>query len=148
MGWGACINIGHTYLCPQRGSEGPLEVARMRTSHFDYTLPPELIAQTPAEPRDSSRLMVLHRDSDRIEHRRFWDIGDYLGLGDLLVFNDTRVIPARLRGRRPTGGQVELLLLRKLADGSWEALVKPGRVKVGERVNVGHTGSGEGALKA
>ena len=120
----------------------------MRTSDFDYTLSPELIAQTPAEPRDSARLMVLHRDSGTIEHCRFWDIGDYLRSSDLLVFNDTRVIPARLRGRRPTGGRVELLLLRKLADGSWEALVKPGRVKVGEMVNIGPTVSGDTALEA
>ena len=72
----------------------------MRTSDFDYTLPPELIAQTPIEPRDQSRLMVLNRDRGSIEHRRFSEIIDYLRDGDVLVFNDSRVIPARLRGRR------------------------------------------------
>lgn len=108
----------------------------MRTSDFDYSLPTELIAQTPAEPRDSSRLMVLHRETERIEERRFSDIGDYLNPGDLLVFNDTRVIPARLPGARKTGGRVELLLLRKRSPDTWEALVKPGRVRDGEVVFV------------
>lgn len=100
----------------------------MRTSDFDYELPPELIAQTPAEPRDSSRLMVLRRDSGTTEHRRFTDILDYLRPGDLMVFNQSRVIPARLFGvRDDNGGKVELLLLRREADGVWEALARPGR---------------------
>ncbi len=100
----------------------------MRTSDFDYELPPELIAQTPVEPRDSSRLMALHRASGRTEHRQFTDILEYLRPGDLMVFNQSRVIPARLFGTRDdNGGKVELLLLRREADGVWEALARPGR---------------------
>lgn len=100
----------------------------MRTSDFDYELPPDLIAQTPVEPRDSSRLMVLRRDSGTTEHRRFTDILEYLRPGDLMVFNQSRVIPARLFGiRDDNGGKVELLLLRREADGVWEALARPGR---------------------
>ena len=100
----------------------------MRTSDFDYELPPGLIAQTPVEPRDSSRLMVLHRDSGTTEHRRFTDILEYLRPDDLMVFNRSRVIPARLFGvRDDNGGKVELLLLRREADGVWEALARPGR---------------------
>ncbi|MBX3050949.1 MAG: tRNA preQ1(34) S-adenosylmethionine ribosyltransferase-isomerase QueA [Caldilineaceae bacterium] len=98
----------------------------MQTSLFDYELPPSFIAQQPAEPRDSSRLLVLHRESGAIEHRHFRDIGDYLDAGDLLVANDSRVIPARLHGRKPTGGAVEIFLLRQLdeAGTEWECLVR------------------------
>ena len=100
----------------------------MRTSDFDYELPLGLIAQTPVEPRDSSRLMVLRRTSGITEHRRFTDILEYLRPGDLMVFNQSRVIPARLFGTRDdNGGKVELLLLRREADGVWEALARPGR---------------------
>ena len=100
----------------------------MRTSDFDYPLPPELIAQTPAEPRDSSRLMVLDRATGGTEHRRFPDILEYLRPGDLMVFNQSRVIPARLFGvRDDNGGRVEFLLLRREAEGVWEALARPGR---------------------
>ena len=100
----------------------------MRTSDFDYFLPPELIAQTPIEPRDSSRLLVLDRGTGRVEHRRFHDILDYVRSGDVMVFNQSRVIPARLFGRRKdTGGKVELLLLRREGVGVWQALGKPGR---------------------
>ncbi|MBI2858804.1 MAG: tRNA preQ1(34) S-adenosylmethionine ribosyltransferase-isomerase QueA [Chloroflexi bacterium] len=106
----------------------------MKTSDFDYCLPPGLIAQVPVEPRDSSRLMVLDRSRATIEHRYFRDIIDYLNTDDLLVFNDTRVIPARIKGRRETGARLELLLLRKRGECLWEALVKPGRVKMGEKV--------------
>lgn len=88
----------------------------MNTSDFDYTLPPDRIAQTPIEPRDASRLLVVHRDTGRLEHRVFRDIVDYLRPGDLLVANDSRVIPARLHGRKTTGGQVEILLLRRAPD--------------------------------
>jgi S-adenosylmethionine:tRNA ribosyltransferase-isomerase len=88
----------------------------MKTADFDYTLPPELIAQTPIEPRDASRLLVVHRQSGLLEHRRFHDIVEYLRPGDLLVANDSRVIPARLHGRKTTGGQVEILLLRRAPD--------------------------------
>ncbi|HET7036657.1 MAG TPA: tRNA preQ1(34) S-adenosylmethionine ribosyltransferase-isomerase QueA [Thermomicrobiaceae bacterium] len=94
---------------------------------YDYELPEELIAQTPVEPRDASRLLVLDRASGQIEHRVFGEIGDYLAPGDLLVVNDTRVLPARLHGHRPSGGEVEILLLARRAPGLWEALVRPGR---------------------
>ena len=100
----------------------------MRTSDFDYDLPPELIAQTPVEPRDASRLMVLDRATGRTEHRRFTDVLEYLHPGDLMVFNQSRVIPARLFGTRDdNGGRVEFLLLRREADGVWEAMARPGR---------------------
>lgn len=100
----------------------------MRVEDFDYYLPPELIAQHPVEPRDTSRLLVLHRESERLEHRRFYDLPLYLRPGDILVLNDTRVIPARLLGKKAgTGGQVEVLLLRPLWGNCWEVLVRPGR---------------------
>ncbi len=100
----------------------------MRTSDFDYELPSELIAQTPVEPRDSSRLLMLDRATGRTEHRSFTDIPGYLRPGDLMVFNQSRVIPARLFGvRDDNGGRVELLLLRREAEGVWEALARPGR---------------------
>jgi S-adenosylmethionine:tRNA ribosyltransferase-isomerase len=104
----------------------------MRTDDFDYDLPEELIAQAPAEPRDSCRLLVLNRRDGTLEHRRFRDVGDYLEPGDLLVANRTRVLPARLVGHKPTGGLAEVLLLRRREDldalgGTWECLVHPGR---------------------
>ena len=100
----------------------------MRTSDFDYHLPPELIAQSPIEPRDSSRLLVLHRGTGDLEHRNFRDILEYLRPGDVMVFNQSRVIPARLYGRRAdTGSKVEFLLLRKNLDGTWQAMARPGR---------------------
>ena len=110
----------------------------MKTSDFDYFLPPELIAQTPVEPRDQSRLMVLNRSDGSIEHRRFFEIINYLRDGDVLVFNDSRVIPARLNGRRvDTGGGVEMLLLRRLEANVWEALVRRGkRLRAGTRVDI------------
>ena len=101
----------------------------MRTSDYDYHLPPHLIAQTPLEPRDSSRLLVLHRSTGRIEHRQsFRELADYLREGDVLVFNNSRVIPARLHARREgTGGRVEFLLLKRLEEGVWEAVGRPSR---------------------
>ena len=100
----------------------------MRTSDFEYDLPPELIAQTPAEPRDSSRLLVLERTTGQIQHRRFSQVLDYLRSGDVMVFNQSRVIPARIHGRRQgTGGRVQLLLLRRESPGLWQALGQPGR---------------------
>jgi S-adenosylmethionine:tRNA ribosyltransferase-isomerase len=99
----------------------------LKTYDFDYHLPEELIAQTPVEPRDHSRLMVLDRASDNLEHRRFYDLPEYLRPGDVLVFNDSRVIPARLHTTRSGGGNAELLLLRRLEPARWHALVKPGR---------------------
>ena len=99
----------------------------MKTHDFWYELPEELIAQTPLLQRDSSRLLVLDRESGQVSHRHFYDILDYLKPGDCLVMNDSRVLPARLLGHRPTGGAVEVLLLRDLGDKKWECLCKPGR---------------------
>ena len=106
----------------------------IRTEDFDYHLPPERIAQTPIEPRDHARMMVLDRKTGAIEHKRITDIVDYLKPGDLLVLNDTRVIPARLLGRKETGGQAEVFLLRPLQEGRWEALVRGKNLTPGKRV--------------
>ena len=112
----------------------------MRTDDFDYNLPDELIAQAPAEPRDSCRLLVLHRGDGSIDHRIFRDIIDYLEPGDVLVANKTRVMPARLIGRKPTGGTAETLLLNRREDvdpmgAVWECLVNPGkRLKPGAEI--------------
>ena len=100
----------------------------MKTSDFNYDLPEELIAQTPVEPRDHSRLLVYHRNGGQIEHKHFYDIIDYLNPGDALVINETKVIPARLLGiKEDTGVPVEVLLLRRRSATDWEALVRPGR---------------------
>ncbi|HEY3373936.1 MAG TPA: tRNA preQ1(34) S-adenosylmethionine ribosyltransferase-isomerase QueA [Candidatus Aquicultor sp.] len=100
----------------------------MRTEEFDYDLPKELIAQDPVEPRDASRLMVVDRKTGLIEHKIFRDVQDYLRAGDCLVINNTRVIPARLKGEKAhTGGKVEIFLLAEVEKNLWEALVKPGR---------------------
>ena len=110
----------------------------MKVADFDYELPPELIAQEPAERRDGARMMVLDRAARTIEHRRFTDLPDYLHAPDLLVVNDTRVIPARLFGRKAkagTGGKVEFLLLEETAPGQWNALMRcRRRPKPGEQV--------------
>ena len=111
----------------------------MKTSDFDYELPQELIAQTPLDRRDSSRLLVLDKTTGAREHRHFSDIIDYLVQGDVLVLNDSRVIPARLLGARETGGAAELLLLNEKEDGRWECLARPGkRLKAGARVIFGN----------
>ena len=117
----------------------------MKTSDFYYDLPQEQIAQTPIEPRDHSRLMVLHRDNDKIEHRHFYDILDYLDEGDCLIVNDSRVIPARIFGvKEDTGAKIEFLLLKQLSGNRWETLVKPGKkAKIGTRFIFG-----DGLLKA
>ena len=100
----------------------------MRTSDFDYDLPEELIAQTPLEPRDHSKLMLVDRDVGALSHDRFFNLPKYLRQGDVLVFNDSRVISARLFGSRDgTGNKIELLLLSRLREGIWRALVRPGR---------------------
>jgi S-adenosylmethionine:tRNA ribosyltransferase-isomerase len=112
----------------------------MRVDDFAYDLPETAIAQTPAEPRDASRLLVLDRAASSpghpaVRHRRFREIGEELHAGDRLVVNDSRVIPARLPARRPGGGAAEVLLLRPLADGRWESLVRPSRrLPVGARL--------------
>ncbi len=117
----------------------------MKTSDFYYDLPQEQIAQTPIEPRDHSRLMVLHRENDEIEHRYFYDILDYLNEGDCLIVNDSRVIPARIYGvKEDTGAKIEFLLLKQLSGNRWETLVKPGKkAKIGTRFIFG-----DGLLKA
>ncbi len=120
----------------------------MRTADFDYILPPERIAQTPVEPRDAARLMVLHRADRRIEHRTVRDLPELLRAGDLLVLNNTRVIPARLRGHKPgTGGAVEIFLLEPSTDGAWLALLRARRrPKPGARVVLGPLDDAEAEL--
>ncbi|HEY3111749.1 MAG TPA: tRNA preQ1(34) S-adenosylmethionine ribosyltransferase-isomerase QueA [Chloroflexota bacterium] len=114
-------------------------MSEYQTESYDYELPSELIAQRPLEPRDSSRLMVVDRARQTIEHRVFRDLPGLLVPRDLLVGNRSRVIAARLRGSKlPTGGAVEILLLRARGDGAWDALVRPGkRLSVGTRVGFG-----------
>ncbi|MBQ3297916.1 MAG: tRNA preQ1(34) S-adenosylmethionine ribosyltransferase-isomerase QueA [Bacilli bacterium] len=117
----------------------------MNTDDFDYELPEELIAQTPLKVRDSSRLLVLNKETGEVEHKHFTDIIDYLEVGDTLVLNDTKVLPARLIGvKESTGAVIEILLLKNINDDNWECLVKPARrVKVGDIVSFGN-----GELKA
>ena len=111
----------------------------MKTRDFWYHLPEELIAQTPLQQRDSSRLLRLNKDTGEVTHHHFYDIIEYLQPGDCLVMNDSRVLPARLLGHRPTGGAVEVLLLRDLGDKKWECLCKPGRkMQVGNEVVFGN----------
>lgn len=100
----------------------------MKLTDFNYTLPKELIAQHPAEPRDHARLMLYDKKTGDVKHAYFYDLYDELHEGDVLVFNDSKVIPARLYGKRvPTGGKVEVLLLTPKGDDCWEVLVKPGK---------------------
>jgi S-adenosylmethionine:tRNA ribosyltransferase-isomerase len=115
----------------------------MRTADFNYALPPELIAQQPAAQRDQSRLLVLHRDSGRIEHRRFRDVLEFLRAGDVLVLNNSRVIPARLRGvNAQTGGAFEMLLLEENAVNDWWVMLKPGkRARIGTQIQITHHAS-------
>lgn len=108
----------------------------MKTSDFDYDLPESSIAQTPVEPRDSSRLLVVNRHTGDLEHRLFRDVLDYLNPGDLLVLNQTRVIPARIFAHKPTGGRVELLLLRRRDALTWEALVGGKGLRAGSLLEV------------
>lgn len=106
----------------------------MDKSNFFYNLPPELIAQHPCERRDNSRLLILHRNTGVVEHKRFADIVDYFNEGDTLILNDTKVIPARIFGTKTSGALVEFLLLKCLDDGTWECLAGPGRkAKTGDR---------------
>ena len=116
----------------------------MKTSDFDYELPPELIAQTPLERRDASRLMTLNKATGEVGHRHFYELPSLLRPGDCLVLNDSRVLPARLIGHRESGGAAEILLLTDKGDKSWECLVRPGRkLREGARVSFG-----DGALTA
>jgi len=121
----------------------------MRTDDFDYILPAEMIAQLPIEPRDAARLLVLHRQSGKIEHAIFRDLGKYLTAGDRLVLNETRVIPARLYAKKlPSGGKVEILLLKKLDETTWEALVGGKRLQAGKRLQVLSRNGEDSALGA
>ena len=116
----------------------------MKKSDFDFYLPEELIAQTPLEKRDGSRLLVLDKESGAMDHRHFYDLPEYLRAGDCLVLNNSRVLPARLIGTRSGGGAVELVLLRDLGEGRWECLSRPGRkTKPGTELSFG-----SGELKA
>lgn len=112
----------------------------MRTEDFNYYLPEELIAQTPLKDRTASKMMVINRQNDEIEHKHFYDLTDYLKKGDVLVFNDTRVIPARLIGTKEGGtAAIEVLLLKRISIDTWEALLKPAkRIKIGGRVIFGN----------
>ena len=108
----------------------------MLVTDFDYELPQELIAQHPMEPRDHSRLLVVDKHTGRLEHKHFYDLVDYLHAGDVLVFNDTRVIPARLHGTKDTGAHVEVFLLTRKNATDWEVLVRPGKkLQVGAKIN-------------
>ena len=108
----------------------------MLVTDFDYELPQELIAQHPMEPRDHSRLLVVDKHTGELQHRHFYDLVDYLRPGDVLVFNDTRVIPARLHGTKDTGAHVEVFLLTRRDATDWEVLVRPGKkLQVGARIN-------------
>ena len=120
----------------------------MKVSQFDYHLPLELIAQTPIEPRHTSRLMVLNRRTGEITHRTFTDLVDLLHPGDILVANDSRVIPARLLGRKQTGGKVEILLLKQIDDLGWEALAGGKRLRPGVVVEIESTGATKPASPA
>lgn len=99
----------------------------MNIEEFDYFLPEELIAQHPIEPRDASRLLVLHKESGKLEHKHFYEIGNYLRPGDVLVINDTKVLPARLYAQKETGAQIEIVILKQVGLNQWQSLVKPGK---------------------
>lgn len=117
---------------------------KLKVSEFNYELPEELIAQTPLEKRDESKLMILDRKNQTIEHKKFKNIIEYLKPGDVLVRNNTKVIPARLYGQKETGAKVEFLLLNNIEGDIWESIVRPGnKLHVGTKVNFG-----EGKLKA
>ncbi len=120
------------------------KVFLMKKSDFNFQLPEELIAQTPLDRRDASRLLVLNKENGKVGHQHFYDIVDHLNPGDCLVMNDSRVIPARLFGTRKTGGAVEVLLLKDLGNNKWEVLTRPGRkTHIGQEMFFG-----EGILKA
>jgi S-adenosylmethionine:tRNA ribosyltransferase-isomerase len=118
----------------------------MKTSDFEYHLPPELIAQTPVEPRDQSRLMILHRSDDSIEHHYFYEIVNYFHSGDTVVLNNSRVIPARILGQKSDSGtKVEILLLRRVDNSLWEILVRPGRkIGIGTKIKITNESVGMG----
>ena len=109
----------------------------MLTSDFDYELPAELIAQFPTQKRADSKMLVLNKGSKTLEHKHFYDITDYLGENDILVLNNTKVLPARLYGEKETGAKIEVFLLKDLKNGSWQALIKPSkRVHTGDIIKI------------
>lgn len=120
----------------------------MQTEEFNYTLPPELIAQRPLSPRDSSRLLVVSRENGRLAHHHFTDILDYLQPGDILVANNSRVIPARLFGQKPTGGKVEILLLEQVDERRWKALIGGKKLILGTQILVHDSEGNPTDLKA
>ncbi len=126
----------------------PMLTHPMKTSEFDYDLPPELIAQEPVSPRDASRLMVLERATRTISHHTFRDLMTFLRPGDIVVANNTRVIPARLHGRKPTGGSVELLLLERHSATEWQAMVGGRRVRRGVTITIDDPDGNSTALTA
>ena len=108
-------------------------------SDYDYNLPEELIGQQPREPRDHARLMLVNRKNESIEHKKFYEIIDYLNEGDILVRNSTKVIPARLFGHKETGGVLEILLIKRIDLDTWECLLKPAKkLKIGQKLFIGH----------
>lgn len=109
----------------------------MKTKEFDYFLPKELIAQKPVRPRDNSRLLILEKKSGKISHTRFLNLGKYLKKGDLLVLNNSRVIPARLIGKKPTGGKIEILLLKKIKGSNWQVLIKGKKIEKNLEIKFG-----------
>ena len=113
-----------------------LQRIAVKTADFEYHLPASSIAQTPVEPRDSSRLLVVHRDTGKLEHRIFHEVGEYLRAGDLLVLNQTRVIPARIYAYKETGGRAEILLLRRRDPLTWEALVGGKGLRIGSIMEI------------
>ena len=117
----------------------------MNVNDFDYYLPEELIAQKPAEKRDESRLLVIHRDTGALEHKHFYDVVDYLNPGDCLVMNNSKVIPARLYGTKAeTGAKIEFLLIKRIEGDRWETMVRPGRrVKPGDTIVFGAAADGK-----
>lgn len=108
----------------------------MKTTDFDYFLPPERIAQTPVEPRHNSRLLVLNRETNSVEHTVFWNLDNYLKPGDLLVINKTRVIPARIHAKKDSGGKVGILLISKKDPLNWEVLVGAKKMVAGKKINI------------
>src|SRR5277367_477135 len=136
--------------CQLETSGLKLETHTMQTADFDFALPPELIAQQPAPKRDESRLLVLHRADERVEHRKFRELLELLRSGDVLVLNNSRVIPARLRGANvKTGGKFELLLIEEKAPNDWWAMLRPGgNARVGTQIILRSPGNGPAKIIA
>lgn len=143
-----------------KNNEKDIDITKLTTHDFFYDLPKELIAQTPIEPRDTSRMLVYHRENQQMEHRHFYDIVDYLKAGDVLVINNTKVIPARIFGIRQTPFKTdstpntEILLLKRINYTEWEAIAKPAKklkigskISFGERLSAGVVGYGDDGIR-